>query len=147
MSSQKIWVLKFLDFGTVYTSEDKQILLKHVCASILSHISFDIKSFSNPMEDYEQDIYNDYLHISNLIKQGLYEDAIDLYSEYNLSEGEVITTPLEFQFLDEPKSSTPIQSSQAPVDTVVNDHVCVSCKNTACNKSEKSCWKCGHPIS
>lgn len=29
----------------------------------------------------------------------------------------------------------------------VNDHTCTQCGNTACNKTEKSCWKCGCPIS
>src|SRR5271165_2392511 len=24
-----------------------------------------------------------------------------------------------------------------------NDHVCPSCKNDRCSKTEKSCWKCG----
>lgn len=28
----------------------------------------------------------------------------------------------------------------------VNDHTCVQCGNTACSKSEKSCWKCGATI-
>jgi hypothetical protein len=25
----------------------------------------------------------------------------------------------------------------------VNDHVCPTCKNNRCSKSEKTCWKCG----
>lgn len=147
MSIQKIWVLEFLEFEDVYTSEDKNTLLKHGCAIILSYMSDHIKDFSDPRKDYEQDTYDDYLKISNLIKQGLYEDAINQWTTYNLTEQVVITTPLKFQFLDDPKSNTPIQSSQAPIDTVTNNHTCVFCKNTACNKSEKSCWKCGHPIS
>lgn len=28
--------------------------------------------------------------------------------------------------------------------TVINDHVCPSCKNDKCSKAEKSCWKCGN---
>lgn len=28
----------------------------------------------------------------------------------------------------------------------VNDHKCTSCGNTACSKTEKSCWKCGSLI-
>lgn len=29
----------------------------------------------------------------------------------------------------------------------VDDHQCISCGNDRCSKTEKSCWKCGHPIS
>lgn len=31
--------------------------------------------------------------------------------------------------------------------TPVNDHTCTQCGNSSCSKSEKSCWKCGCPIS
>jgi hypothetical protein len=103
MSGKKIWVLEFLDFGDVYISEDKNTLLKHACAIVLSYMSDQIKNFSNPRKDYEQDTYDDYLEISSLIRQGLYEDAIQLYMNYNLTEQVVIATPLEFEFLDDPK--------------------------------------------
>jgi hypothetical protein len=29
---------------------------------------------------------------------------------------------------------------------VINDHTC-GCGNTKCNKTEKSCWRCGAPIT
>jgi hypothetical protein len=32
------------------------------------------------------------------------------------------------------------------ISAPVNDHTCVCCGNTACSKSEKSCWKCGSQI-
>jgi hypothetical protein len=28
----------------------------------------------------------------------------------------------------------------------VNDHICPSCRNDRCSKSEKSCWKCGNSL-
>lgn len=28
----------------------------------------------------------------------------------------------------------------------VNDHTCPNCGNTACSKSERSCWKCGNVL-
>lgn len=30
--------------------------------------------------------------------------------------------------------------------TTIDDHVCVSCGNQKCSKSEKACWKCGTKI-
>lgn len=33
----------------------------------------------------------------------------------------------------------------APV-ACMDDHTCMACGNTKCSKTEKSCWKCGHPI-
>ena len=30
--------------------------------------------------------------------------------------------------------------------TPVNDHVCPTCQNNKCSKSEKLCWKCGNPL-
>jgi hypothetical protein len=35
------------------------------------------------------------------------------------------------------------QTSAKPVD----NHTCVQCGNTKCNKTEKSCWKCGSAIT
>lgn len=32
------------------------------------------------------------------------------------------------------------------VSQIINDHTCVSCGNTKCSKSEKSCWRCGSSI-
>lgn len=29
---------------------------------------------------------------------------------------------------------------------VINDHTCISCGNTRCSKTKKSCWKCGNKI-
>jgi hypothetical protein len=29
------------------------------------------------------------------------------------------------------------------VKTMQDDHTCLACGNTKCNKAEKSCWKCG----
>lgn len=40
----------------------------------------------------------------------------------------------------------PAPPSMPPTSKVVNDHTC-GCGNTACSKSEKSCWKCGAPIT
>jgi len=28
-----------------------------------------------------------------------------------------------------------------------DDHTCIQCQNPKCSKTEKSCWKCGYPIS
>ena len=28
----------------------------------------------------------------------------------------------------------------------INDHVCPTCQNDKCSKSEKVCWKCGNPL-
>lgn len=44
---------------------------------------------------------------------------------------------------------SPIQSAnntQAPAPMVINNHTCVVCGNNKCNKSERSCWKCGSTI-
>ncbi len=30
--------------------------------------------------------------------------------------------------------------------TAINNHVCPTCGNTACSRSEKKCWKCGNPL-
>jgi hypothetical protein len=40
----------------------------------------------------------------------------------------------------------PAPATVPPTSKVINDHTC-GCGNTACSKSEKSCWKCGAPIS
>ena len=32
------------------------------------------------------------------------------------------------------------------VKGVINDHVCPTCKNDRCTKSEISCWKCGEKL-
>ncbi len=29
----------------------------------------------------------------------------------------------------------------------VNDHVCATCGNDRCSRTERSCWRCGAPIS
>jgi hypothetical protein len=34
-------------------------------------------------------------------------------------------------------------SSSNKIGPPINDHVCPTCKNDRCSKSEKSCWKCG----
>lgn len=39
------------------------------------------------------------------------------------------------------------QGGGGKASSPVNDHVCILCKNHRCSKMEKSCWKCGHPIS
>lgn len=41
---------------------------------------------------------------------------------------------------------TPIPTTQPAASIPINNHKCIQCGNTACNKSEKSCWKCGCPI-
>jgi hypothetical protein len=30
--------------------------------------------------------------------------------------------------------------------SAINDHVCPSCQNKRCSKSEKTCWRCGNPL-
>ena len=51
---------------------------------------------------------------------------------------------------DESWSSSGITFTPTPsaptMAAPINDHTCV-CGNTACSKTEKSCWKCGAPIS
>jgi hypothetical protein len=39
-----------------------------------------------------------------------------------------------------------LNKSPTVVPIVIDNHTCI-CGNTKCNKTEKSCWKCGHPIS
>lgn len=36
-------------------------------------------------------------------------------------------------------------ANTAPSD-MINDHICPSCKNNRCNKSEKTCWRCGNSL-
>ena len=60
----------------------------------------------------------------------------------------VYTLPDSF-FENEDPDVASIEEDDPP-DTVVstgnaNDHTC-GCGNTRCNKTEKSCWKCGAPI-
>jgi hypothetical protein len=51
-----------------------------------------------------------------------------------------------------PKTKPPVDTSKrywnitVPA-TPINDHTCTQCGNNACSKTEKSCWKCGHPIT
>lgn len=35
------------------------------------------------------------------------------------------------------------QASVSATGQAINDHVCPTCTNNRCSKSEKSCWKCG----
>lgn len=37
---------------------------------------------------------------------------------------------------------SPIQANSMPV----NDHICPTCKNDRCSKTEKSCWRCGNSL-
>lgn len=47
--------------------------------------------------------------------------------------------------VEEPPDTLPSGCAGAP--PVVDDHTCSACGNTKCSKREKSCWKCGAPIS
>lgn len=29
---------------------------------------------------------------------------------------------------------------------VINDHICPTCQNDKCSKTEVTCWKCGNPL-
>lgn len=46
--------------------------------------------------------------------------------------------------------TAPVESCTLPVPmayvAAVNDHVCPSCNNNRCSKSEKSCWRCGSSL-
>lgn len=42
--------------------------------------------------------------------------------------------------------TTITENATIKTSTIVDNHTCVLCHNTKCNKTEKSCWKCGHPI-
>jgi hypothetical protein len=43
-------------------------------------------------------------------------------------------------------STTTDTASAVVGGAAVNDHVCPSCKNHRCSRSEKLCWKCGDPL-
>lgn len=47
----------------------------------------------------------------------------------------------------DPGSFTIITGTPTPTDVAtvvaINDHVCPTCKNDRCSRSEKNCWKCG----
>jgi hypothetical protein len=39
----------------------------------------------------------------------------------------------------------------SPIETpsssaVINDHICPTCSNNRCSKSEKTCWRCGNKL-
>lgn len=63
------------------------------------------------------------------------------------SEFSLIQDPygeLKFWELDSPGLiSVPVQSVSG---AVINNHTCPTCKNTRCNKTEKSCWRCGSKL-
>jgi hypothetical protein len=50
-----------------------------------------------------------------------------------------------WKFAD-PSEATPASTCHQVKDKVgapINDHVCPTCRNDRCSKTEKSCWKCG----
>jgi hypothetical protein len=49
------------------------------------------------------------------------------------------------RFLTERHGELP-QATSHVVSVTINNHTC-KCGNTKCNKTEKSCWKCGAPIT
>jgi hypothetical protein len=49
------------------------------------------------------------------------------------------------RFLTERHGELP-QATAHVVSVTINNHTC-KCGNTKCNKTEKSCWKCGAPIT
>ena len=62
-----------------------------------------------------------------------------------------VTGPLQNQWLADRfilSESANIEATQSTstVSSAVNDHVCLSCGNTKCSKTENTCWKCGNPL-
>lgn len=39
-----------------------------------------------------------------------------------------------------------IISNTSNPSAAINDHVCPTCKNNRCSKTEKKCWLCGNPL-
>jgi hypothetical protein len=110
--------------------------------------------------------------INNLVLASDYADAL---STFNKSDSNVDTDPqywhvyetsertfpgdpltLNDGFFDDPdEDEDPDQDEEQPESVAVqvaaptvavNDHTCVACGNTACSKTEKACWRCGHAI-
>lgn len=44
------------------------------------------------------------------------------------------------------KCPPPVAIVCDPNAPAVNDHVCPTCKNTRCSKTEKTCWRCGNNL-
>ena len=53
---------------------------------------------------------------------------------------------LVHRYAGEPGEDSTVCGAVHTVAAVVDDYTC-GCGNTKCNKKEKSCWKCGAPIS
>lgn len=133
---------------------------KEACSIILDEIKDIIRDDpSNSPNEWE---------INDLISKGDYKEAVRQYNDYNsygrmdveyYSEnnnysGSLATLdPADFADEDdEDFDSDENDSEVSDVSTnsnvisptqVVNDHTCLSCGNTRCSKTEKSCWKCG----
>jgi len=138
---QKIWIIKLACHDEPFIAIDRDLAMKEVCAFILLDLKSRIHHYVSAPPVF--------IEISNLIKNGNYEKAIlkyDMDAEFLPADLSII--PSDFHFLDNTvvtNSAPSLVSTNSAV--VINNHQCTACGNTACNKQEKSCWRCGNPIS
>lgn len=87
-------------------------------------------------EDGAEDFHGDYFHnpfgvaVHRMI-------VIDPAGSYFIGDD-----MFAFEAPSETFKAEPLKESASSID----DHTCIACNNTKCSKTEKSCWKCGHPI-
>lgn len=147
---QNVWCIK-LPNDASFISTSKTIALQETCAHILSQMRDILDDEPDCGEDYG------YYEISDHIESGDYYKAISLWdSEYEITQESLIIDSAELEFLKRPThdDDDDVQNASSswsqlirPTTTVCNDYTCATCGNTACSKTEKSCWRCGHPIN
>lgn len=137
---------RYKDFYQVHLSsyaesffgESKTLAMQNACHYILDHAQESIAKDPN-----DQIAIKNYNTIMDYIRDGEYEDAIEYWDDdYNITRHALCVQVADFAFNN---SSTSKQAASSP--NMIDDHTCIQCKNTACSKTEKSCWRCGHPIS
>lgn len=140
-----VWVVTHIDTRVVSCYSTLSYAQQHICSTILDTIARHVdecKNRQNPRPDdfkYAQDV-------QELIIAGEYQKAITEWGaddEYDIEEVNFTNWKPVFKYIDFHNTSIAVT---APTQTV-NDHTCIACGNTACSKTETSCWKCGTVIS
>lgn len=121
-----------------YYAASKTLVMQDACYYMLEEAKSAIAA-----DPEDEQLAQHYGTIIDFIRDGKYEEAIKEWDDdYDISKQTLCLQASAFVFPDSP-TSTPVATSAA----VINDHTCTQCNNTSCSKTEKSCWRCGHPIS
>ena len=150
---QKVWTVSLSSFEEPFFAADLNIALIDACAHVLEQIQESLDEqvlepgSSSRFSKEDEELREQFYHISDLIGKGEYQKALKEYDDdFHIDFVSMTIDPGSLDLLARPKT-TPTIPTPAPTNTIVNNHTCVSCGNSACNTTEKSCWRCGHPIT